>query len=330
MDKVFRLGLIGAGNIARTYSTAIERLRDECRLVAVADCVLERAVELGQRHRAGACRRAVELEAFDLDAVIVCSPPKLHFEHVMCLLDRGIHVLCEKPLATSADLALQMVEAAHRRDVVFTMASKFRFVRDVIRAKAMLDRGGLGELVLYENSFTAAVDMSKRWNSQREISGGGVLIDNGTHSLDIMRYFLGPLAEIRAIEGKRIQKIDVEDNVHVFARSACDVLGSIDLSWSIAKDLPYFVCLYGSAGAIQVGWRESRAKLNGERQWQVFGDGYDKVAAFEGQLRNFFRTIRGLETLTVSVDDALQSVVAVEAAYQSMVGDCWSPILAGR
>ncbi len=133
--------------------------------------------------------------------------------------------------------------------------------------------------------------MTQRWNSDPTISGGGVLIDNGTHSVDIMRYFLGPIAEIQVVEGKRVQDIPVEDTVRVFVRSAAGVMGTIDLSWSINKELPYYLSIYGSAGTLHVGWKESKFRRSGDADWTVFGNGYDKIQAFGSQLDNFVAAI---------------------------------------
>ena len=72
------------------------------------------------------------------------------------------------------------------------------------------------------------------------------MIDNGTHSIDIARYLLGPLDEIQAVEGKRVQDLPVEDTVRIFARSESGVMASIDLSWSLNKQQPYYVSVYGT------------------------------------------------------------------------------------
>jgi predicted dehydrogenase len=186
--------------------------------------------------------------------------------------------------------------------------------------------GKLGEIILFENSFTGSVDMSGRWNSNPELSGGGVLIDNGTHSVDIMRYLLGPLAELRVIEGKRLQSPNVEDTVHIFVRSKEGVIGSIDLSWSMSKGLPTFINIFGSEGTLHVGWQESKYKLNGDDEWTQFGTGYNKVAAFANQLKNFAGAIRVGEPLVIGPDDALASVYTIEAAYQSMQESGWLPV----
>jgi len=177
--------------------------------------------------------------------------------------------------------------------------------------------------VLFETAFTARVDMSKRWNSDPKVSGGGVLIDNGTHSVDIARYFLGPLAEVHVMEGRRSQSLKVEDTVQVFVRSERGVMGTIDLSWSINKELNRYLSVYGTQGTAIVGWKESRYRQSSSPDWVSFGTGYDKVGAFRNQILNFSRSIRGDEVLLINGKDALASVRVIEAAYQSLRQNHW-------
>ncbi|MBV9957424.1 MAG: Gfo/Idh/MocA family oxidoreductase, partial [Acidobacteria bacterium] len=189
--------------------------------------------------------------------------------------------------------------------------------------------GILGEIVLFENAFTSRVDMAARWNSNPAISGGGVLIDNGTHSVDLMRYFLGPLADVQVVEGKRSQGLSVEETVHIFVRSMGGVMGAIDLSWSINKELDSFINIYGSHGTISVGWKESKYRQTSSRDWVVFGKGYNKVEAFRNQINNFARAIAGEESLLVTPEDALASVEVVEAAYSALRQNRWTTVNGG-
>ena len=321
-----RIALCGAGAISNAYSAALNNL--SCmELVGVVDVNLDVAKAMADQH---GCQHFESAEAMcDTslpDAAIICTPPSTHRDIAMDLMARGIHVLCEKPLATNSADAWAMVQAAERHDVVFTMASKFRFVDDVTKAREILSQGTLGDIILVENSFTGVVDMSQRWNSNPELSGGGVLIDNGTHSLDIMRYLLGPLAEIRVVEGKRIQTSRVEDTVQMFVKSHDGVIGSIDLSWSIAKGLPTFINVFGTLGTLHVGWKESKYKLHQDGDWTVLGTGYDKIDAFRKQLQNFDAAIRQQQPLLIGPADALASVHAVEAAYRSLNDRSWLPV----
>ncbi len=321
-----RFGLVGAGAIAQAYAQAFSQTV-AAKLVAVADSRREAAEKMADAAQCQAFTDAESMaDAVELDAVLVCTPPSTHREICCSLLERGIHVLCEKPLAISSADAEAMIAAAEARGLHFTMASKFRYVVDVQKAKELIADGTIGEVVLFENVFTGRVDMSTRWNSNPEIAGGGVLIDNGTHSVDVARFCLGELAEVQAMEGNRIQLLPVEDTAKMFIRSRQGVLGSIDLSWSVSKELPYFIAVYGSEGTILVGWRESKFRRTGDAEWTVFGAGYDKFAAFRGQIENFAGVVRGEEALVVTSVDALASVQVIEAAYRSLARGAWEPI----
>ncbi len=321
-----RLGLIGAGAISQSYVQAL-RGCDIARITAVADVRPQAAKALAESIGC-AVYDSHEKLAKDggVEAVIVCTPPNTHPAICHSFFAHGIGVLCEKPLSIESGDAAKMIEAAAAKGVIFTMASKFRYVDDVIRAKSLVASGVLGEIVLFENAFTSRVDMSRRWNSDPAVAGGGVLIDNGTHSVDIVRYFLGPIEAVAAVEGKRIQGLGVEDTARLFVRTQSGVLGSIDLSWSLNKDLESYIDIYGSNGTIRVGWRESKYRPLSSQDWIVFGSGYDKVQAFRRQVENFCAAVRGEENLLINPGDALASVQVIEAAYKSTRRDDWVPV----
>lgn len=313
-----RFGLVGAGAIAQSYLEALEHC-SEAKLVAVADCRFEAARRVAERM---CCRAYDRVERMvgdaELDAAIVCTPPITHADICIYLIESGIHTLCEKPFSIGTAQARKMVETAQRTGVKLTMASKFRYVEDIIRAKSLIASGVLGDLILFENVFTQRVDMSSRWNSRPEIGGGGVLIDNGAHSVDLMHYFLGPLAEVHAREGKRCQGLSVEDTVFLFARSAGGVLCNVNLSWSMANFRESFVEIHGTRGAVSIGWRQSARLDFAYPEWIVFGDGYHKIRALRKQVENFSRAIRGEEPLLITPEDALASVAIIERAYEAL------------
>jgi len=322
-----RFGMVGAGGIAQAYAQAF-RDSDQAQLVAIADVRTAAADAIAQTCDATAYASHIDMiAAEDLDAVVVCTPPVTHPDICIELTRAGLHVLCEKPLAITSTDARRMFDAAAKNNVRLTMATKFRYAADVIRAKALVSSGILGEIILFENVFTGRVDMSQRWNSKPDISGGGVLIDNGTHSVDIMRYFLGPLAELQVVEGRRIQNLPVEDTVRMFVKTVDGVMGSIDLSWSMNKEQPAYISIYGSQGTVLVGWKESKYRRSANEDWIVFGQGYNKFQAFRGQIDNFSRAIRGEDKLLVSPEDAIASVEVIEAAYESLKNSRWQPVV---
>ena len=321
-----KFAVVGTGGIAHSYAAALHG-NPHAELVAVADVRPDVAAAFAARYGVPAVASHADLAG--AEAVVVCTPPSTHAGVTTDLLRAGKHVLCEKPFTLTGPAALRMRYEAGKAGRLLTMGSKFRYVADVARAKEIVAAGEIGEVVLFENAFTSRVDMGGRWNADPAVSGGGVLIDNGTHSVDVIRYFLGPLAEVHAVEGKRVQSLPVEDTARLFVRSAAGVMGSIDLSWSINKELDWYIVIHGSRGTVQVGWKQSRVKpLGGE--WRVFGGGYDKGQAFAAQVTNFARAIRGAEPLLITADDAIASVEVIEAAYRSMRAAPWTGVEAGN
>ena len=325
MSKL-KFGLIGAGGIAQAYAQAFNESTC-CELIAVADVRPEAAAALAEIVGGKAYDDYKQLAEVELDAIIVATPPATHPEIACFFMERGTPVLCEKPLTTNVADAEKMITAAEKAGVQFTMASKFRYCDDVIKAKGILASGVLGDVLQFENAFTAKVDMSKRWNSDAEISGGGVLIDNGTHSVDIIRYFLGGIDSVLVVDSGGTQGLSVDENVKMFAKTKDNVTASVDLTWGINKELPYFISIYGSNGTLHIGWRESKYKINSSPDWTVFGKGYDKVASFKGKIENFANALRGKEELLIKPADALASVQVIDAAYRSMRQNLWQPVV---
>lgn len=323
MSDPLRFGLVGAGRIAECYAQAFEGA-DGAQVAAVADVRPEAARSLAGRLGCPAFDSFKDMAG--LDAVVVCTPPSTHPEISRHFLRRRVHVLCEKPLSIDLRSARLMAHEARRSGAILTLASKFRHVEDVIHARLLVESGAIGELTLAENSFTARTDMSSRWNSVPAVSGGGVLIDNGAHSVDLMRFFLGPLVDVQIVEGPRIQRLAVEETVRLFVRNLDGVLGSIELSWSLGKEAESYLTLYGTEGILTVGWKESRYRRLSDPEWTCFGAGYDKIRAFRSQIESFARAIRGEDTLRIGIEDALASVEVIEAAYRALQASRWTAV----
>jgi predicted dehydrogenase len=317
------LAIVGCGRIADTYG---EVLASTERFVttAVVDSVPARAAALANRLGAqalGDCEAL--LAAAPPHAALVLTPPATHAAISGGLLRAGCHVMCEKPLAVGSAEAEALLDTARHSDRLLMMASKFRYVPDVVRAREILHEGALGEVLLFENVFCSRVAMAGRWNADPRLAGGGVLIDNGSHSVDLARYLIGPIARVQAQFGKPVQALQVEDTVRMLLQFEAGAMGSVDLSWSLHKELDSYVQIYGAKGTLELGWRRSRWKRGDAANWHDFGLGYDKREAFKHQLENFAAAIDGGDVPRISAEDALQSVLVIEAAYKSAAADKW-------
>lgn len=326
MTAAVRLAIVGAGGIARAYGE----------ILGGAHPVPATAVGVADVHPAAAESLAgplgvptfsssdalVEGLGGGLDAVVLCTPPNTHRALAAQFGAAGVHVLCEKPLAVDRTVAAGMVADAAAAGITLGMATKFRFCDDVRAVAELIGAGSLGALRLVENAFTSRVDMSNRWNADPAISGGGVLVDNGTHSVDLLRYLLGPLAEVLAVEVARPTTMIVDDAARLHVRAESGVDGAVDLAWSIDKGLADFLHVYGTDGEARVGWRESAWRTYGG-DWQLIGPGYAKHAAMGGALAQFCRAVAGDEPLEVPASEGVAAATAIDAAYESLRRGGW-------
>jgi predicted dehydrogenase len=320
-DRV-RLGIVGAGGIAKAYAELLPT-STTATCIAVADVNGDAATAMAAGLGCPSFTTADELAGVEgLEAVVLCTPPVTHGVLAERFADVAVHVLSEKPLAVNRLAAAEMAAIAERTGIVLTMATKFRFCDDVNRAALIASSGRIGDVRLVENAFTSRVDMRGRWNADPDVAGGGVLVDNGTHSVDLVRYLLGPIAEVLAVETSRPAGFRVDDSARLHLRTDAGTDAHVDLSWSIDKSLPNFLNVYGTLGEIRVGWRESAWRLHGG-EWEVIGSGYAKGPAMGGALDAFCRAVRGEAPLAVTVDDGIAAATCIDAAYESLRRGGW-------
>ena len=322
-NSSFDIALIGCGRISQAYLEAIKQCKNVT-LKAVMDSRKDAADAIAE---AASCLAFNDIDSLlknvKVDGAIVCTPPTFHKEISCNLLRNGISVLCEKPLAISVEDGMAMYKTAKENQAILMMASKFRYVEDIIRAKSIIASDMLGKIQFYENRFCSRVNMSERWNIDPRVSGGGVLIDNGPHSLDIVRYLVGPIKKVYAHESGRDKDFPVEDTITLSFVTEKNLMGTIYLSWSIQTKNESYIDVVGTDGAIRVGWEKSLYQYNGHPEWVSFGVGYQKVAAFKNQVKNFVETVRGIANPLITPRAGLASIQLISLAYESLKKGEW-------
>ena len=321
-DKI-HIALLGCGGIAQTHLEAMAHV-SRIQLEAVQDISAEAAERAARKYNVTAVAKPKEIfQNKMIDAVVLCVPPVYHFDLLKEAIEAGKHVICEKPFTLTLKDAEEIKKLSKKSGKLVMMASKFRFVEDVIEARKLVKSGIIGDIVMAEVIFCSIVDMEKRWNSNPKISGGGVLIDNGSHAVDVIRYVIGPIKSVYAQAGKRAQHMSVEDTARLHFETEDHVVGMVDLSWSLYKHTPNYVNIFGTKGTIEIGWAQSLIWDAKEKTSRIFGKGYKKLDAFIRQMEHFADCVEKKTTPILGIDDAIDSVRVIESAYTSIQERRW-------
>jgi len=232
-----RFGIVGMGVMGHRHAHALtaECGRD-CSLAAVADSVPKAARKAGDQYGVPGFTDAQEMfESGLIDAAIVATPHYLHPVYTIRAARAGLHVLCEKPLAVTVGPARAMIRECKRHRVALAVTLQSR-TRGVIRKmKRMVDSGRVGEV--YRVSMTCsnwyrtqAYYDSGAWRGTWEGEGGGIMLNQAPHSLDVFQWIGGMPKRIMAIVGRRLHRIEVENVAQVICDYGGGKTGSIYLT----------------------------------------------------------------------------------------------------
>jgi UDP-N-acetyl-2-amino-2-deoxyglucuronate dehydrogenase len=248
-----RYGLIGAGVVAGMHLPAIAAL-DDVELVGISALDRDAAAALAEAHGCRAFAESDELLAEGLDVVVVGTPHPSHAELAIAAFEAGAHVLCEKPLAPEARDADAMIEAGERAGLLLGVCFQQRF-RPVIRAAHALVAGGrLGPLVRAEivdplyrpNSYYATAEWRGTWKGE----GGGVLMNQAPHTLDLLCHLAGPPEAVWGRAERRAQPMEAEDTATALLEFPGGAVGT--LAVSTTEPGVQRIELVGDRGRIQV------------------------------------------------------------------------------
>ncbi|MFT5526356.1 MAG: UDP-N-acetyl-2-amino-2-deoxyglucuronate dehydrogenase [Pirellulaceae bacterium] len=318
-----KTAIIGCGKIGATHALALSKL-DESEFVAVCDAQLSRAQSFADQYGVRAFDCVTEmLSSADVEAVTICTPHPLHEEPCVQAAQAGVHVLIEKPMASSLKACDAMLEAADKHGIKLGIVSQRRLFEPVQRMKAAIDAGKIGVPVLGTFSMFSWRDQayyeSDPWRGKWETEGGGVLVNQSPHMLDMLQWFMGEIEEVSGYwSNLNHPYVEVEDTAVAMIRFKSGGLGNIVSSLSQKPGIYTKVHVHGANGA-SVGVQTDTgatfvAGMSGitpppfNDVWTIPGE-ESKLAEFEAIDRE---TFKGVDATThyhqLQIQDFLQSI----------------------
>lgn len=251
---MMRVGLVGAGLIGRRRANVVKEF-DSTDLLVVADVDSTRAKLVAEET---GCKATTDWQSIvarnDIETLIVSTPHKFLAPISMAALKSGKHVLCEKPLARNPEEAEKMVEVAKASKVRLKTGFNHRYHPAIRKARELVDQGIIGEqnFIRCRYGHGGRPGYEKEWRASAEISGGGELLDQGVHALDLFRWFMGDFSEAFGFVTTRFWDISpLEDNAFALFRTDRGQIASLHVSWTQWKNL-FSLEIFGQEGYLIV------------------------------------------------------------------------------
>jgi len=253
--RTFRVGIAGCGAISRNHLEAFRAL-DNVEIVGVCDVDADRAKATAEAWDIpNAVASVEELLTLGLDVVSVCTPHPTHEEVVLQAAAAGVNVLCEKPIATRLESAERMVEACENAGVQLGVLFQRRFWPASQKIRAAIDDGTLGKATLAQCSVMLhrAPDYYNRdaWRGTWESDGGGVLMSQAVHQIDLLQWYLGDVAEVygKVNTYRHAEYIEVEDSATAVITFTSGAMATLEASTAVSPNLGIQLRITGETGA---------------------------------------------------------------------------------
>lgn len=334
MTKPLNVGISGAGTIGRVHAEALRTI-DRVRLVAVAEPRDDAGKAFVDEFGGTLFGSFVDMLAHDeLDVVIITTPSGLHPDQVVLAAEAGKHVITEKPMAITAEGLDRMITATERAGVRLAVIFQNRLSTDVLRAKRAIEQGVIGTPVLangamYWHRTQAYYDANGGWRGTWALDGGGALMNQAIHTVDLLQWLMGGIRSVRAHTATLTHEMETEDTATAAFTFRNGALGSITATTSASQDWPIRIEIVGTGGRITlennaiVLWdaplQKEDVALTGEdlrlSDGWVAGEHFGK--GHERQLRMIFEDIASGRQPYVPGREAREAVDCILAVYEA-------------
>ena len=326
--KKTNFGILGCGTAARIHAEALQTIK-EARLCGVADANFESAAAFAEKYGIKPYPSFEEMLVDEtIDAVCVCTPSYLHAEHAIAALSAGKHVALEKPMALSVEEADRVTDVCEKAGKKLTVISQLRFSEDIARVKRLIREGTFGTLTLCELSMkhyrSEEYFTSSDWKGKLAFEGGGALMNQGIHGVDLLLYLCGEAEVIKGEIRTLSHKIEVEDTATALLALKGGALGVITASTCAYPGFERSLRIHGDKGFVFLNENRIERMLtrDGEtidRKLRPFGSAGDATALesdlHRKQLENFVGAIHGEEELHVGGRDGRAAIKLIKDIY---------------
>lgn len=315
MADTLRAGIIGLGNISGAHIAQYQKAAG-VELAAGAD-IDEAAVQ------AAADKHGFQpytdwrlmLDEAALDVVSICTPPFLHREMAVEAMQRGIHVLCEKPIAASTEDAEAMAAAARDMDAKLMIAYCHRWHPPIQKVKQLVEAGVVGRPLLFRCAFAGWAEFAGDHRAIKSQAGGGALMDNGSHATDIYQHLFGEVANVSCRAGTLMQDMETDDVAVMIFEGENGCFGEVIVGYSLPGDHTEFK-IVGDKGVLRLDNYFAgpvRFQPRDSREWLE----HDAPAGdrFVGEFAHFLAAVRGEAELISTAHTALHVHRVITAAY---------------